>query len=148
MNPTDKITQDYEDYYQAIANIAEDLAEQIRNQGMRDRPHGPVVAAIEHLKAQLPRSEKTAKDADASVQAAIKQLRRSERGADALESFTAFLSANERSALGLDSGNWGALVDLVKACQLWGAYNVLPMLPSPSRPAASTRQDPLLPEEY
>lgn len=142
MNTNNKITQAEEDYYNGLAQMAEQMAEQIRARGMRDREHGPVLDVIEQLRAQLPPSPKTVAGVKSEVQAAIKQLRRSERGSDALAAFTAFLSANERSALGLDSSNWGALVELVNACDSWGAYNVLPMLPSPA-----PREAPLLPED-
>lgn len=60
-----------------------------------------------------------------AVMEAIEQLNGSERGQDVLENFDSFLRAGNGRALSLDVNNWGALVTLVKSCQVWGGYEVL-----------------------
>jgi hypothetical protein len=60
---------------------------------------------------------------------AIDRLNRSERGHAALVRFRKLLEAGDGYAMGLDSGNWQALQDVVRACRIFGAHNVNGLLP-------------------
>ena len=60
---------------------------------------------------------------------AITRLKGSERGHAALVRFRKLLEAGDGYAMGLDSGNWAALQDVVRACRIFGAHNVNGLLP-------------------
>lgn len=60
---------------------------------------------------------------------AIDRLNRSERGHAAAVRFRKLLEAGDGYAMGLDSGNWKALQDVVRACRIFGAHAIRNLLP-------------------
>lgn len=60
---------------------------------------------------------------------ALAQLKGSERGRAAAVRFRKLLEADNGYAMGLDQNNWEALEALVRACRVFGAYNVRELLP-------------------
>lgn len=68
------------------------------------------------------------------LRGALAQLRRSERGMNALMNFAAFMDADNHDALGLDGSNWEAIEILARSCRFGGAANIRSVLPERKKP--------------